>query len=689
MTHRRCSSFPTRPWAATNLGWVSDPTRSGQSPNLQTPTAWPKTLGSLALLVLAAASNGAEQDVRLQEQIAIQAAVQAVAPSVVRVDTVGGLERVGQVLVGTGPTTGLIVSEDGYVISSAFNFIQQPTTILVTLPSGSRVAAEIVGRDRARMLVLLRIETEEELIVPPIVPRDEMVVGQWTIAVGRTFDSPHPNLSVGLLSARDRIWGKAIQTDAKVSPNNYGGPLIDIWGRVLGVLVPLSPQGQDEVAGAEWYDSGIGFAVPLADIWPHLDKLKRGEQLKPGVMGINLKGTDLYSLPAEVAAVQPKSPARDAGLQPGDVIVQAAGNEIVRQAQLRHVIGRHYAGDQVALVVRRDDREIELTLELADKLEPYQHPFLGVLPMRDADPEPGIMVRYVYSGSPAAEAGIEVGDRLVTLAETPVPQISAALQVLANHEPQSEIQVRVLRADQTLDMQVRLSSLPMEIPAELPPAHRLTDREQGERPPVGSIEIRLPEESNQCFAYVPETYHPAVPHGVVLWLTEPGRWDRDELIQRYRELCRQYDLILLAPQPEDPARWQPTELEFIRKSLDDLMSNYNVDRTRIVTQGTRAGGAMAWLTAIGHRELIRGVVSIDSPLPARIQFPANDPIERLAIWIAYPKESQLAKRIQTEVQSLEGMKYPVQIQELEGDVNQLSETQLSTLARWIDTLDRL
>lgn len=646
-------------------------------------------LGCLALLVPTSTSHGTEQDLRLQEQIAIQAAVQAVAPSVVRIDTLGGLERVGQMLIGTGPTTGLVVSEEGYVISSAFNFIQQPTTILVTLPSGDRAAARIVGRDQARMLVLLKIHTEEPLTVPPIVPRQEMVVGQWTIAVGRTFDSPHPNLSVGLLSARDRIWGKAIQTDAKVSPNNYGGPLVDIHGRVLGVLVPLSPQGQDEVAGAEWYDSGIGFAVPLADILPHLDKLKRGEQLQPGVMGINLKGTDIYSLPAEVAAVQPKSPARVAGLQPGDVIVQAAGEQIARQAQLRHVIGRHYAGDQIALVVRRDDQQIELTLELADKLEPYQHPFLGVLPMRDADPEPGVIVRYVYPGSPAAEAGIQAGDRLLTLDETPVPQHSTALEVLANHEPQSEIRTQVRRADQTLELQVRLASLPVEIPAELPPAHRLTDREQGQRPPVGTIEIRLPEESNQCIAYVPETYHPDVPHGVLVWLTEPGRWDRDGLIQKYRELCRQYDLILLAPQPDDPERWQPTEVEFIRKSLDDLMSNYNIDRSRIAVQGNRAGGTMAWLTALGHRELIRAVIAIDAPLPARIQFPANDPIDRLAIRIAYPKNSQLAKRIQTEAQQLEAMKYPVQVQELDDDAAQLSETQITTLARWIDTLDRL
>ena len=71
-----------------------------------------------------------------------------------------------------------------------------------------------------------------------------MTVGQWAIAVGRTYEQPEPNLSVGVISATNRIWSKAIQTDAKISPSNYGGPLIDIHGRVLGVLVPLSPQAK-------------------------------------------------------------------------------------------------------------------------------------------------------------------------------------------------------------------------------------------------------------------------------------------------------------------------------------------------------------------------------------------------------------------------------------------------------------
>ena len=103
------------------------------------------------LLFLLPSAPAAQDDLVALEEQAVKAAVAKIAPSVLRIETVGGLERVERVLVGTGATTGLAVSPDGYIISSAFNFIQQPSSILVTLPDGQRAAAEIVGRDRSRI----------------------------------------------------------------------------------------------------------------------------------------------------------------------------------------------------------------------------------------------------------------------------------------------------------------------------------------------------------------------------------------------------------------------------------------------------------------------------------------------------------------------------------------------------------
>ncbi|MEK6250070.1 MAG: S1C family serine protease, partial [Planctomycetales bacterium] len=86
---------------------------------------------------------------QLEEQ-AIRTAVDRVAKSVVRIQTVGGLERVGKVSLGEGPCTGLVVSADGYIISSSFNFARQPTTILVELPNGSTQPAKLVASDKSR-----------------------------------------------------------------------------------------------------------------------------------------------------------------------------------------------------------------------------------------------------------------------------------------------------------------------------------------------------------------------------------------------------------------------------------------------------------------------------------------------------------------------------------------------------------
>ena len=97
-------------------------------------------LFGLLIMMLAGRSAIGQADILALEEAAIKAAVANVSDSTVRIETVGGLERVDKVLIGTGPTTGLIVDPDGYIVSSAFNFIQKPTSILVTLPNGQRTA---------------------------------------------------------------------------------------------------------------------------------------------------------------------------------------------------------------------------------------------------------------------------------------------------------------------------------------------------------------------------------------------------------------------------------------------------------------------------------------------------------------------------------------------------------------------
>ncbi len=460
----------------------------------------------------------------LEEQ-AIRAAVERVAPSVVRIETVGGLERVGELLVGTGPTTGLIVSPDGLVVSSAFNFVQKPDSILVTLADGTRLPAKLVATDHSRALVLLKVKPATPLVAPEPVPAEQLRTGQWAIAVGRTFDVDKPNVSVGIVSALDRVWGRAIQTDAKISPSNYGGPLVDISGRVLGVLVPLAPDATSQVAGVEWYDSGIGFAVPLDHVLRVLPRWSEGKDLHAGILGINLKGNDPYTQPAVIAACRVNSPAYDAHLQAGDTIVEINGKPVTRQAQLKQELNRFYAGDKIRLVVMRSDQRIENEIELIDKLQPYEFPFLGILPLRPVAGEPkGLIVRYVYPDGPAAKAGVQAGDRIVSIGKTEIKDAAGAAERLRSLLPDATVAIELERDGKTSTADVVLGRLPNDPPASLPAAHGavMPAAPGAATPAVGVVDIKIPEVKNECVAYVPTNYNPALAYGVVIWLHAPG-----------------------------------------------------------------------------------------------------------------------------------------------------------------------
>jgi serine protease Do len=645
-----------------------------------------------AIFAAFASSARADDDVSQREEQAIKAAVARVAPSVVRIETFGGLERVGGMLVGTGPTTGLAVSTDGYILSSAFNFVQKPTSILVHLDDGSRLPATLVARDHSRMLVLLKVTMPagKQLVVPTASPVEQLAVGQWSIAIGRTFDGAKPSLSVGIISAVNRIWNKAVQTDAKISSNNYGGPLVDVEGRVIGVLVPMSPMATGELAGVEWYDSGIGFAVPLADINRVLPRLEKGEDLNSGLLGVNLKGIDIYSEPATLAAVAPGSPAYLAGLKPNDQIVEINGHNVERQAELKHQLGPLYAGDRVRVVVKRGKERIEKTVELVAKLKPYETPFLGVLPSRSPakDSEPGVTVRYVYPDSPAAKAGLKPQDRITAIGDRPIKKLDDAFEQLATLSAGQLAKFEVHRGDETLKLEAKLTTLPEKAASDPPAAHDQPPAAEGAKPPTGAVAIKIPESQNACLAYVPEDYNGRLAYGVVLWLHAPGGFKDDELVARWKPICAKYDLILVAPKSADPTKWQRTEADFIRKALDDVLNKYHVDRSRVVVCGEEGGAAMAWAFASANHEQVRAIAAFGAALPAMASWPPADPVLRLAAYVGIVDKEPLKKQMQATIDRLRGEKYPVTVASLGPGAHPLTADQLADLARWIDSLDR-
>lgn len=357
-------------------------------------------LCALALPWVGEAIGGAPDPVEMERARAsvIRGAVASAESSIVTIETMGGAQplaespadtlgprrgprRSGPVRerfqIAEGPTTGLIVSPDGLIITSSFNFARDPAVITVTLADGSRHVGKRLGVDYIRRLALVRINASN-LPTCGWAPYDDLRVGQYAIACGRGLDARHAAPSFGIVSALGRRNGNAIQTDAKTSPVNYGGPLIDIEGQVMGVIVPMAGAG-GALAGAAWYDSGIGFAVPKYKIDFVLDRLIAGEIIEPGKIGVILETDEPGVMPflddlfdwskgVKIREVARTSPAARAKMRGGDRILALDGHPISDLPELQRRLSDRAAGENVTLTIKRRWRksfDVEITLARA------------------------------------------------------------------------------------------------------------------------------------------------------------------------------------------------------------------------------------------------------------------------------------------------------------------------------------
>lgn len=273
-------------------------------------------------------------------------------------------------VIADGPTTGLVYSPDGYIVTSSFNFAREPALITVTLSDGRRVAADLIARDQVRKIALLKVEASG-LTPPQWSTVEKLRVGQSAVALGLGFGGNDPSLTVGIISAVNRMRGNAIQTDAKLNPANYGGPLCDLEGRVIGICVPMA-QRAGELAGVELYDSGVGFAVPKHRLDAIVETLMTRGSVYRGWLGfvIDPRSPDA----AVILNIAEPSPAHAAGLRPGDKIVRANGQPVLHFGHLVQAIYMVPAGEQVTLEVERDGTAFSAAATLARSGE------LGPLP---------------------------------------------------------------------------------------------------------------------------------------------------------------------------------------------------------------------------------------------------------------------------------------------------------------------
>lgn len=637
----------------------------------------------------------AEPNLAELEQRALNDAANAVEDSVVQVRTIGGLDRVGKTLISDGPTTGLIVSADGYIVSSAFNFANQPSSILVRLADGKQLAAELVGRDKNRMLVLLKVNSDRALPVPTAVEPADIRVGQWAIALGRTFSGASTDVTVGIVSATNRKYGRAIQTDANVSVANYGGPLVDISGRVIGVLVPMSPQSsggtETELAGAQYYDSGIGFAVPLSHVLSILERWKEQPDLLPGKLGIGMKNGDAHVTAPELTSIWPNSPAYEAGWQSGDLIVTVNDQAVATQAQLRFQIMPRYADDTLRVTLKRNDEQIETSVTLTGKLPPYRHAFLGILPNSSSDGDKsGAIAGVVWPESPAAQAGIQTGDRITKLGETKVTNSSELRTSLLASHPGQTVSIEVTRGDEQLQLKVKLVTMPQAILSPTDLADYRDDATQTDEQPEFK-ELKVPEFS-QVSVYATPTLPAKQSAGLLLWLSDGDKQTNQALADQWLATCQRGGYSLMIAAPAEQGNWTSSDLDYLQQLVRLARLQLQVDPQRMVVVGQDKAGQLAYALSLGSRSPFAGVVSIDAPLPRTLTPGDTSPRNRLAVLAVESKDSNFGPLIRRDLATLREKGYPATslTRRATGDDDrELEEVARASIERWIFGLDRL
>lgn len=299
-----------------------------------------------------------------------RAALDRIRPALVTIESFGGVSAIPGVIggirrQGEGNTTGVMITPDGWIATSTFNFVQSPPVITVVTSDGQRHLARLAGRDNTRKFCLLKIDGRDDWPVPEMAAAGAPVAGQGVLAIGVGFGDANPSLAAGIISALDRAGGRAVQTDARTSPANYGGPLVDLEGRLVGICVPLNPQSAATAAGVEWYDSGIGFAIPVLDAdW--IERLKEGATIEPALLGV-VPDESRQAQGVLLAQVQAETPAARAGLAPGTIVLAIDGRPVSTATGLRQAIARRAAGDTIVItyLIPGSTSPREASIELA------------------------------------------------------------------------------------------------------------------------------------------------------------------------------------------------------------------------------------------------------------------------------------------------------------------------------------
>jgi S1-C subfamily serine protease len=298
----------------------------------------------------------------------IQAILRKVQPAVVRIDVSGPS--------GQGTGTGFIVASDGVIVTNA-HVAANAFTIDVTLADSRKARASVIGIDAQHDLAVVKVALKNLPIVE-LGDSNTLEVGDSVVAIGNALAlQGTPTVTSGIVSALHRTISTdestalkdVIQTDAAINPGNSGGPLLDSAGRVIGINTAIASPADA---------NNIGFAIAISSAEPTLKRLESGtsKPAQTGFLGVQVESVDAsvaaqaglkVTKGAYVADVTPTSPADDAGIRVGDVIVRLGSTTIDTAQQLTTAVGSHQPGEKVTVEVNRNGRNRTFEVTLATR----------------------------------------------------------------------------------------------------------------------------------------------------------------------------------------------------------------------------------------------------------------------------------------------------------------------------------
>lgn len=319
------------------------------------------------------------------------AVAESVLPSVVGITVEYNVSSFGQSGIATATGSGVIISEDGYIItnnhvinaesSSIYYQVTEATSIKVHLYGDSddvQYEAEVVGSDSTSDLAVLKIESDQELTAIKIGDSDNLRVGEFVMAVGNPLGLDS-SVTCGVISALNREVTDSdgntyltIQTDAAINSGNSGGALVNSKGELIGInSLKLSNSSSSETT-----IEGIGFAIPVNSSMDIIDQLiEYGTVRRPyiGISGSSLTEalSERYNYPVGVyvESVEEGGPAEEAGLEVGDVITEVDGQAVESVEEINTIKNTYSIGDTISLTVYRNNDYITVDVTLGEAPE--------------------------------------------------------------------------------------------------------------------------------------------------------------------------------------------------------------------------------------------------------------------------------------------------------------------------------